>query len=152
MSCTCCGVCVCVCVCVALSRSESGAAVSSALTGGAGSVKPVANFSGVWKRGKVVNLEALLGKRVCISLHCRCVDASFSESVYACVPLLQHTLQCIDFLSLSLSASLSAEQGLAYVQRKLALSMVMVHTITQDDGLTVFRLQVNHSYNCRIMS
>jgi hypothetical protein len=55
-------------------------------------------------------------------------------------------------LTLSLSASLSAEQGLAYVQRKLALSMVMVHTITQDDGLTVFRLQVNHSYNCRIMS
>jgi hypothetical protein len=112
-------------------------------------VKPVANFSGVWKRGKVVNLEALLGKRVCISLHCRCVDASFSESVYTCVPLLQHALQCID--SLSISASLSAEQGLAYVQRKLALSMVMVHTITQDDDLTVFRLQVNHSYNCRIM-
>ncbi len=57
-------------------------------------VKPTANFSGMWKRTKVVNFEAFL-----------------------------------------------TAQGVAYVQRKLAMSMTMIHTITMDDELTVFRLQ-----------
>jgi hypothetical protein len=34
-----------------------------------------------------------------------------------------------------------AVQGASYVQRKLACSITMVHTVTMDDALTVFRLQ-----------
>lgn len=55
---------------------------------------PRANFSGVWKRGKLVNFEEF-----------------------------------------------AAAQGASYVQRKLASSMTMMHTITMDDALTVIRIQ-----------
>lgn len=37
--------------------------------------------------------------------------------------------------------NLLAAQGASYVQRKLAGSITMIHTITMDDALTVFRLQ-----------
>jgi hypothetical protein len=72
---------------------------SKAATGGRSSkatttVIPQANFSGVWKRGKLVNFEEF-----------------------------------------------AAAQGASYVQRKLASSMTMIHTITMDPELTVIRLQ-----------
>jgi hypothetical protein len=57
-------------------------------------IVPRANFSGVWKRGKLVNFEEF-----------------------------------------------AAAQGASYVQRKLASSMTMTHTITMDPALTVMRLQ-----------
>ena len=38
-----------------------------------------------------------------------------------------------------------AAQGASYVQRKLASSMTMIHTITMDPELTVIRIQVNYS-------
>eukprot|EP00604_Paraphysomonas_vestita_P000457 CAMPEP_0174826044 /NCGR_PEP_ID=MMETSP1107-20130205/43438_1 /TAXON_ID=36770 /ORGANISM="Paraphysomonas vestita, Strain GFlagA" /LENGTH=733 /DNA_ID=CAMNT_0016058409 /DNA_START=2773 /DNA_END=4974 /DNA_ORIENTATION=- len=57
-------------------------------------IVPKANFSGVWKRGKIVNFEEF-----------------------------------------------AAAQGASYVQRKLASSMTMIHTITMDNELTVIRIQ-----------
>lgn len=57
-------------------------------------IVPRANFSGVWKRGKLVNFEEFAGA-----------------------------------------------QGASFVQRKLASSITMTHTITMDPELTVVRIQ-----------
>jgi hypothetical protein len=67
---------------------------SSKASAGAGAMVPQANFSGIWKRGKLVNFEEF-----------------------------------------------AAAQGASYVQRKLASSMTMIHTLTMDPELTVIRIQ-----------
>jgi hypothetical protein len=82
---------------IASSSSKSTAVsvkASSPSSSSAATIVPRANFSGVWKRGKLVNFEEF-----------------------------------------------AAAQGASYVQRKLASSMTMTHTITMDPALTVIRLQ-----------
>lgn len=75
-------------------KKESTIKVAPTLMKSSNTIIPRANFSGIWKRGKLVNFEEF-----------------------------------------------AAAQGASYVQRKLASSMTMIHTITMDPDLTVIRVQ-----------
>ena len=76
------------------------------------------DFSGVWKREKCVNVDSYVGN-----------EHATTSSVEIKPSDLKKTL------------SMLGAQGAGFLQRKLAASIAMTHTITMDPSFSVVRIQ-----------